>query len=442
MKLTERHVGIWGYGRVGQSIAHFLQYHNNTVTVYDRTIATPWRDIQTGIQFYPEHTIKHHTQDFIIPSPGIDINQYPHIRPQCVSEYDAFHRLSNKPKIGITGSLGKTTVTASIAHTLQTAGIPTDIGGNIGVPLFSLLDENTSVQYHVLELSSFQLEHVHHAAPDIAVMTNFHPNHLDRHTTTHAYLQAKCNIFRHQTPEQHAILPISMRDTYTAIHPDRHCHLFAASREIYNTHKHRLYRNDVVYMIENNAIYRITDDERHITDIPCDVTFDINWLIVTAVCDILGCTIPCRVNHNTAYTEHRREYIGMHKGVHWYNDSKATIMPATCAAVTSLAHHRIILLLGGTSKGVNRKPYIQQLAHKVGYVVCWGDEAQYLYDVCQECGIPAHVSTTLQQAVHDGYQVSHPHDTILLSPGGASFDQFSSYQERGLTFKKLVTHYM
>jgi len=428
-------VGIWGYGLVGRSIARYMRYRGHEATVFDASIAREYCDMSTGIQFMPEHAIYTHACDYIVPSPGIDINTTASIRSQCVTEYDIYAQASTTPHIGITGSLGKTTITSLLTHTLNVHGISACYGGNIATAMCDLLDDVRNVDYHVLELSSFQLEHITHAAPDIAVLTNIHPNHLNRHGTHDAYTAAKCNIFRYQRDNQHAIIPISMRHYLSQIYPYRACCPVAESYHAYVTYAHMLHAQDAVYYIHEQHIYKAHNHTTTcVTHIPDTVTFAYNWLIVAAVCDICGISHPCTDTHTIEHTPHRREYIGTYAGVAWYNDSKATIMAATYAAVQSLSDYSIILILGGQSKGVSREPYMKALAQRVSHITCFGQEADHIYTTCQTYHIPASQCTTVRDAVRDAASRAQPGTIVIFSPGGASFDQFTSYHKRGREF--------
>ncbi len=441
MQVTRQHIAIWGNGSVGQSVARFAQNNNAEVTIFDCNIIQNWYDQQQKIWLAPESHLYTSSYTYLIPSPGINIGAYPKLHAHSITEYDLFSYHTKAPHIGITGSLGKTTITSALTNALRSAGVSAQLGGNIGIPMFDLIEQE-NIDYHVLELSSFQLEYIQRAAPDVAIITNFHPNHLDRHETVQAYLQAKCNIFRYQTPEQAALLPISLRNTYHEIHPNRACFVFADSITEYKTYQHILHPHDTIYIREHNYIYKNSTLHTALSHVPKDISFPVNWLIITAVCDILGYTVPTHAIPDKQHTEQRKEFIGKHQDIYWYNDSKATIMAATCAAVESAAPQPTILILGGLSKGVDRSTYIPQLASNIKHIICFGHEAQQLSAACNQNHIPTTTCTYLSDAILQAYHIASSGDVILFSPGGASFDQFSSYQERGRTFKHIARTYM
>ena len=441
MQLHKSTIAIWGYGTVGKAVVNYLkQKHNSTIVVYDTSISERYHEETTSIWFAPEQDIYTDTYDWIIPSPGINLNKHPQLQPYCFTEYDLFAQETRIPHIGISGSLGKTTATSLITNILHQVGISASFGGNIGIGMCDLLHDEHNRSYNVLELSSFQLEHTQHAAPDLAILTNFYPNHIDRHESVPAYLHAKGNLFIHQSNSQIALLPISLRNVLKAVAPHRSCYVFAPSPHEYALHCNDLYPDDVVYYARGNMVYKHAQQETQvISTVPNHTTFGINWLMVFATLDILGVTIPSHINElDTDHTEHRREYIGTYNGITWYNDSKATIMPATYTAIESLQPQPITLLLGGLSKCVDRKPYIAALYGMVQRIICFGKEADTIRDTCEQHNIPAYNCTTLEEAVTLAYQHTPENSYVVLSPGGSSFDQFNSYQERGRKFKEYI----
>ena len=163
------------------------------------------------------------------------------------------------------------------------------------------------------------------------------------------------------------------------------------------------------------------------------------WVTALAVCDMLGLMRAGRfIMLELSALEHRAEYLGAYNGTHFYNDSKSTIFEATYAMVTSLAPQKIHLLLGGLSKGVDRTALISQLKGTVVSTACFGKEAELLASSCQAEGIRTSSHKTLESALKESIKKAEPHDVILLSPAGSSYDLYSNYIERGKHFKELV----
>ena len=210
MDIKNTLIGIWGFGRVGQAAARFFTAHNISFLVWDDALTIP-------------HSAKSldellNTCDAILPSPGIDINPYLD-QATWLNELDIFGHYFHKKIIAITGTVGKTTITTMITESLKNAGWRAIAAGNIGVPCFDIIEKQNELDVVVLEVSSFQLEHCKTFTPDLAIWTNFFPNHIDRHKTIDNYFNAKLNLLVRQTKNQHAILPVDLKDKIPALEP-------------------------------------------------------------------------------------------------------------------------------------------------------------------------------------------------------------------------------
>jgi len=162
--------------------------------------------------------------------------------------------------------------------------------------------------------------------------------------------------------------------------------------------------------------------------------------MVYALLDALGINTHAIASHDAPLPDHRVHLVAHLNGVDWYNDSKSTVMEATLAAVAKLAPHyqRIILLLGGVSKGVDRTPYLHQLAPYNMHVICFGKESALLATACLEHNLAYSACETLAAACTIAQSYAQPGDAVLLSPGGASFDLFTNYEERGKAFVNII----
>lgn len=430
-------VGVWGLGIVGRSVITYLKKHGHDVAVMDKK--EPNADdaawlAQQHVPFFLEST---HKEAFfsvyktIVPSAGIDLRPYVQSGLTFISELDLFAVAFKGKIIGITGTIAKTSVTTLVTQTLRHAGVSVVMGGNIGVGLLDLLEQQSD--YAVLELSSFQLELAHTFAVDCAVITNFFPNHLDRHGTEAAYWAAKEKLVLMQKPGGVVIAHASLRDRLQK-------------------------RNDLTYVFFADTIsacvggtcfsYNGTGDMVRIVDgretmlIPAAdiprLSFPSNWLIVAAVCDALK--IKCSSLKNVPYElpDHRLHCIATINGISFYDDSKSTIPESTLAAVKCLAQKPVIVLIGGLSKGVDRRPFVAQLKPFVKVIVCFGKEAPQLYQFAQEAHCEAYQCSTLDEAFAVACAQAKAGDQIVLSPAGSSFDLFANYHQRGLAFAELV----
>ncbi|MEX0672382.1 MAG: UDP-N-acetylmuramoyl-L-alanine--D-glutamate ligase [Candidatus Babeliales bacterium] len=399
-------IGIWGFGIVGQSALKFFTAQKADCTIFDK------KKIAIPHPTYATLTALLYESEYIIPSPGIDLRPYADHRDKFLAEADIFAHYWKKPIIAITGSIGKTTVTTLLGQCLEAAGYRCALGGNIGTGMLDLIANQENYDYALLELSSFQLELCRSFAPDLALWTNFYPNHLDRHNNLEDYFDAKMNIFRFQKEHQRMLINESVWQKIL----DK------------NTLDRRILQARALV----NVLSYSTD-----TSLP-PITHPENWQMIINTFKLLGISLPTIANIAFKLPEHRLEYVAMHNGISFYNDSKATITQATLSAVNQLGSKPIILLLGGISKGVDRAPLISALRGKVRAIIAFGKEAEILKKLCVLEAIICTRHATLESAFHDACTMAESGDQILLSPGGASFDLFLNYQERGVYFKQLV----
>lgn len=392
--------GVWGYGIGGVAAVEFLCLYGIKPVVFDaKPLSEPVikQLRERGVIIAPSLDFFLQTCDVIIPSPGIDLRGYVQYAHKWLAELDLFMQFAQKPIIAVTGSLGKTTVTHTIGTVLERAGKTVLVGGNIGVGLCSLLNRQEGVDYLVLEVSSFQLEYCTIFRPHVAVWTNFYPNHLDRHGTLDAYFAAKANLLVRQGAADHAIV---------------WAELYEQLQKLVVAPRHW------ITVTENGYAQ--------------------NRRYVQAVMDALGVAVTVTESEVGGSLEHRLEFVRQINGIDFYNDSKSTVPQATLAALDRLAGRPIILLLGGLSKGVDRRVLIEQLVGRVKLVICVGAESAQLCAWCALYGIPCEGVPQFDESVKIAYTEGESGDVVLLSPSGSSFDLFSNYQHRGAVFKQLV----
>ena len=403
MDLKNKTIGIWGYGRVGQAAAQFLLEQNARVIVYDDK---PVQIADTSITIAPTLEAFFDQACYLLPIPGVDVRPYRSMyQGNWLSELDLFQYFFHKPIIATTGSVGKTTVTYLLTHALKQAGWHVEAAGNIGTPALSMINQQKNLDAIILEVSSFQLEYAQAFAPDLALWTNFYPNHLDRHATMEDYFAAKYNIIQNQKSDQTALLPRTLAPDIYALSPKSTLCFFDTKEK--------------------------PDQAGH--------GFAVNWLIVEKALSLLG--VAQQPLSAIQPIEHRLEHIAVIKGVVFYNDSKSTIPASTLAAVKNVTAKRIMLFLGGLSKGIDRTPLIAQLANKSIHVFCFGKEAEQLHAICAVNSIPSSSSANLDDAFALCVQTAGSGDCVLFSPAGSSFDLFENYEKRGEKFKQLVNTY-
>lgn len=447
--------GIWGLGVVGKSVLRFLSNKGHELSVMDARIPTDEEQAfldknaisyisqSNSIQFFSSN-------DYIIPSPGIDVTPMAAVMNKLLPELDIFSAAWMKPLIAVTGSLGKTTTVAQLTAILQENGIVVATGGNIGTGMLDLLEQQDVADYALLELSSFQLEFSQAIRPDLAIITNLYPNHLDRHGSFEKYVEAKLQVIAHQRENQQALAPLELISDIQLL-TDRPIHYFSMHDEsalLQENTKSDLRRllsllrpTDTLYTWRKGQVMTLRGKSAEtIATVPSDMPgYAQTWLTLIAACDLLGLlknqefSLP-----RAAIPPHRLEKLPSAAPYIFYNDSKSTVIEATLAAVDHLQPAPIHLLLGGISKGVDRLKEIGRLKNKVASILCFGGEAAHLYAACLQEGIPASEHRSLEAAFQEVLRTAQQGDTILLSPSGASYDLYKNYQERGDHFKRLI----
>jgi UDP-N-acetylmuramoylalanine--D-glutamate ligase len=344
----------------------------------------------------------------------------------------AFRYLQGKV-LAITGSNGKTTTTTLIGEILAKSGKKTLVGGNIGTPVISLVGKSTPETSLVLEISSFQLETIEQFCPWIAAILNITPDHLDRHHTFQAYVDAKARIFENQRSNDFAVLNA---DDPTCV-------------ELKDRVKSSLYWFSRKTAVENGAyvkadqiMFRQNGRDQNVLsvrDITLKGTHNLeNVLAAVTVAMLAGCE-PQQVKEAVSEfraVEHRLELVSTVSGVTFYNDSKATNVDATMKALESFPGN-IHIILGGKDKGSDYTVLVPLLRERVRRAYLIGAAAEKIASQIQGATPIVH-SGTMERAVHQAFEAAKQGDIVLLAPACASFDQFENYEHRGRVFKELV----
>lgn len=448
--MQKQRIGIWGFGAVGKSAFRFFHGQGNPLEILDLTEST--KKLPDNVTYTQQQTSSDITDfltrnDAILVSPGIDTSHYSIFRNKFINELDLMCQQLKKPWIGITGTVGKTTITTLLSQYLQQAGFSVGMGGNIGIPLLDVVAQQDCYNIAVFELSSFQLEYATQCSPHLAIWTNLYPNHLDRHLTVEQYFLSKFNIMRHQDMHDKALVPLNLMPllqqySYNFAHIRAQLYFFSQNAPTDTEKKIAPKNAHFMYLAHNNIMLDngITMTSlMSLGDIPLK-TYPENILVLAAALYCLEQPLTLLTDHQETVLEHRLEYVATQNTIAFYNDSKSTIMQATHAAVNALQPQNIILLLGGLSKGVDRTADIYAIASSVRFIICFGKEASTLHAVCDAAHIPAQQASTLEEAFVIGVAQARRYSNacVLLSPGGSSFDLFANYSERGNTFKNLV----
>ena len=356
------------------------------------------------------------------------------------TEIEMVLELTPSKVIGVTGSDGKTTTTTLIAKVLEAGGYKVFLGGNIGHPLFTEVKDMTEDDFVVLELSSFQLMNMT-VSPEISVITNITPNHLNIHSSMEEYIEAKQNIFKYQTPENLLILNYDNEIT-------RNCSNIAKGRVIFFSSKEKLENG---YIVDDGKIKFCQNSLRkHILDTKnIELKGKHN---AENICAVLAATREF-VDLQTAVkaisefkgVEHRIELIKETENrVKWYNDSASSSPTRTIVGLNSFSLRNIILIAGGYDKNLDYTPLAKHIVENCRELILIGQTADKIEKVVlkelekthKKLGI--HKCNSLEQTVILANRLANKGDVILFSPASASFDMFKNFAERGNKFKEIV----
>ena len=382
-------------------------------------------------------------QDIIFRTPGL-MPFDPHLEAAkargCLvtSEMEVFMSLCPCPIIAVTGSDGKTTTTTIISELLKAAGYNVHLGGNIGHPLLCETGEIKERDVTVLELSSFQL-HSMRCCPDVAVITNLSPNHLDKHKDFQDYIDAKRAVFEQQT-EAHRLV-LNRDDSHSAYYAS-----FAKAPISYFSDKGDVQNGAVC---ENGVIYRVVDSQRRPVMEAKDIKLPgehnlLNYLAAFAATEGWASDQVCaQVARTFAGVEHRLEQVRVLRGVTYINDSIGTSPTRTSAGLHALKTKPIVIA-GGYDKHLPFDGLGDELCLLSKRVFLTGDTAQRIKEAIlaskyyAQSQLEVTVIDDFKETVLAAAASAGEGDIVLLSPACAAFDKFKNFMERGKTFKKIV----
>ncbi|HEV2299490.1 MAG TPA: UDP-N-acetylmuramoyl-L-alanine--D-glutamate ligase [Candidatus Acidoferrales bacterium] len=444
VELEGKRVLVVGLARTGFVTSKFCAAYGARVTAVDEKSeselaesAATLRAAGVSLQFGAFETETFANQDLIIVSPGVPakIPALQLARTQKIpvwSEIELAWRLLRGKLVAITGSNGKTTTTALVGHILQSAKIPVLVGGNIGTPLLSRVEATTDSTVTVAEVSSFQLETIEAFRPDVGVLLNLTPDHIDRHGSFEEYARAKQRIFENMLDRDFAVL--NADDPQVAQRGPLHGQVYWFSRQ------KRVAAG--TFLREGQIIFRRDGTEDVLMQrgaIPLRGEHNLENVLAAATASILaGAPIDSIEAGVRTFpgVEHRLEFVAEIRGVAFYNDSKATNVDATLKAIDAFPGS-LYVILGGKDKGSNYAPLREPLSKKARLVLLIGAAAD---KIAGQLGgaAPLEHAGTLERAVALAFEKAKPGDTVLLAPACASFDQFENFEHRGRVFKELV----
>ena len=445
-----KRVAVVGLGVSNLAVIQYLLPRQAVITACDKKtpeqLGQRWhqiKDYPIDFKFGADYLSGLEQFDWVFLAPGLP-KELPEIKALAntdvtiCSEMGLFLELNPASTVGITGSSGKTTTTTLIGRMLGKEK-RTWVGGNIGTPLLTKIADIAKSDWVVLELSSFQLEIVDHA-PDIAVVTNITPNHLDVHPSLEAYIAAKKRIWQFQSSEQQVVLnyddPITRAMAESA--PGQ-VYWFSRQREVDQgafVRDGEIVLRNVPPAASGEKILCSVDDIRLVGSHNIE-----NILAAAAASALAGVSLEALTSVITTFAgvPHRLEKVREIDGVKFYNDSIAT-SPSRAVAGLRAFVEPIILIAGGYDKNLPFDEFAQVIQEKAKAVVLLGAAAAKIEAAISSQGsqVPVYRVEALEQAVRLANDLASPGDVVLLSPACASYDMFQNFEERGDRFRELV----
>lgn len=416
-----KNVLIYGYSISGKAVERVLIDLDVNYKIYDDNMR-----LGGGKYLFNLKKSELLNFDLIVLSPGVSIfNKHVKFAESAgirvISELEFGYLMCPYPIIAITGTNGKTTVTKMLEHVLNLSGLNVKALGNVGEPLTQVVNYK-KLDFVVCEVSSFQLEATYKFKPYIGVLLNIDSDHLDRHKTFENYVNLKIDMFKNCNAENHAIIN--------------------ADSTILNNFKNSLVNKVVLNQnckLEKDNIMFGKEKVCKLADLSFNTYLD-NILSVVAVLKIVGVENEKIVMGINTFKNlsHRLEFVDKINGISFYNDSKATNPHATLGAVKQLKNeNNITLLLGGKDKNLDFESLINKLPNNITKIVAFGESRKKI-NKFSKLKIETIMCSNLKTAVLTAFKQTKSGGVVLLSPACASFDEFSSYAERGTFFKNVV----
>jgi UDP-N-acetylmuramoylalanine--D-glutamate ligase len=430
---------VVGLKKSGLASAELLVRHGARVCATDLKPLAELGDAQAvldrlGVPYRPQSEARFDEADLIVLSPDVPFDLPALVAARArgarvIGEVELAAPFLKGRTIGITGSNGKTTTTSLTGHILREAGLPVQVGGNIGTAVTAMVDSSRDNGWNVLELSSFQLESTVAFRAHIAMALNVTQNHLDRHHTFENYAAAKARLFETQQPGDVAVLNADGETTrgYATLTRGE-VRWFSGTREVAPG---AFLRGDTLYLdgAPLLAAREMLLRGRHNAENALAAS------IAAAAAGVSREAIAAALRTFQA-VEHRLEFVASVAGVSYYNDSKATSVDATLKALSAF-DGGLWVILGGKDKGLDYEPLREPLAQKARAALVIGAAARKIGGALAGA-VPVVAAGTLDAAVDYARRRAAPGDTVLLAPACASFDQFRSFEHRGEVFKDLV----
>lgn len=451
--LARRKVAVIGLGVSNLPLIDYLYRLKAEVTVFDQrdinsideNLVQKIKDYGMGMSFGENYLEELVGYDLVFRSPScLPTNPYLIREAErgaiITTEVEMVIELCPCKVIGVTGSDGKTTTTTLISEILKAKGYNVFLGGNIGIPLFTKISEMTPDDIVVLELSSFQLMGMK-ISPDISVITNITPNHLDKHTDMEEYIDAKKNIFKYQ--DENGLLVLNYDNEITRSFGEE-----ANGKVVFFSSKSKL--SDGYIVDENKIKYCENGLRSHILDtkemkLRGTHNFENAVAAIIATKDFVDLETACKTIIDFPGVEHRLELVLETKNrIKWYNDSVSSSPTRTIAGLNAFSLRNIILIAGGYDKNLDYTPLAKPIVDNCKELILLGATSEKIEKAVnfelkkQGKKMNIYHCTDLVQTIEKAKEIAVQGDIVLFSPASASFDMFKNFAERGELFKKYV----
>lgn len=448
MEIQNKKIMVIGAGKSGKETVKVLNNLGYNVAIQDKAqeddidpkfLAYIEKECIVGI--FGDNNFDPCEYDLLVVSPGVPLD-LPFIKSaklngiDVIGELELAYLLSHGSYIGITGTNGKTTTTTLVGEIFKNSGKNTKVVGNIGVPAISVSVKSEEDDIFVTEISSFQLESINTFRPKIAAILNITPDHLNRHKTFEAYVDAKSRIFMNQTENDYLI--INWDDPC-----DREISKKAKSKII--PFSRRMELDFGVYISDNTFVVRDEQGIKHeickLNDLKIIGEHNMENALAAIAISYFGNVdkdIIAKTIRSFKGVEHRLEYVGNVDKVDFYNDSKGTNLDATLTAIKALKNN-IILIAGGDAKSQDFSPLGAALETQIKALVLIGRDKEMIEKVANASNFKeVYKEKDMNEAVLRAVSIAESGDKVLLSPACASWDMYDNYEQRGRHFKESV----
>lgn len=448
MVVNEKTVLVFGAGISGIGAVHLLEAQNANVILYDGNEKLDHNKLREQLGSgsraqiltgnLPKEVID--KLDIAVLSPGVPtdlpvVEQMKSFQVEIIGEVELAYQFGKGEILAITGTNGKTTTTSLLGEIMSRYSDQVYVVGNIGNPYTLAAGRMTEDSITVAEMSSFQLETIVEFRPRVSAILNFTPDHLNRHHTMEAYVNAKKNIAKNQTEEDYCIL--NYEDPLTREFGEN-----VRAKVLYFSSQRKL--EEGIYLDQGEIVYHYEGKHEvlcHVDELQILGTHNHeNAMAAAAMAAVFQ--VPMDVIRKSLKefkgVEHRIEYVGEKNGVVYYNDSKGTNPDAAIKGIQAM-NRPTVLIGGGYDKGSEYTEWINSFDGKVKKLVLLGETREKIAEDARKAGFTDYVfADSFQSAVETAISCAEPGDAVLLSPACASWDMFPSYEVRGEKFKEIV----